>query len=172
MKQMEKSGRMAWYLLLLLVPIGLLQHTWYWQRLPDSVATHFGPGGQPDAWMPRTQAVLVQAGFQVVFPFFLQLLGRLSAILPISMVNIPHREYWLAPERRQATLGWVYGMLSCTGVAMSLLMLGLSHLTFQANITHQPLQMKPFFFVLSLFLAAVFSLVFLSFRRFGQPPKD
>ncbi|MFM7165162.1 MAG: DUF1648 domain-containing protein [Planctomycetaceae bacterium] len=167
---MAQSGRLAFRILLLLVPVGILQHSWYWYRLPESVATHFGPGGQADNWMPRLQAVLVQAGFQVVFPFVMLLLGRLTYVLPVSMINIPWREYWLQEDRRSDSLAWMSGMLSWISVGMSLLMLVLSHLTFQANMTRQPLQMVPFFCLLGMFMTFVFSMVLLSFRRFSRPP--
>ena len=168
---MEQSGRQAFRILLLLVPVGILQHTWYWQRLPESVAPHFGPAGQADDWMPRTEAVLFQAGLQVVFPFVLLLLAKLTSVLPVTMVNIPYREYWLHPDRRADSLSWLSGMLSWISVAMSLHMLVLSHLTFQANVSRQPLQMVLFFCLLSSLLIFVFGMVRLSFRRFSRPPK-
>jgi len=167
---MAQSGRRAFQVLLFLVPMGILQHCWYWQRLPDSVAVHFGPGGQADNWMPRLQAVLVQASFQVVFPFVMLLLGQLTYVLPVSMINIPWREYWLQPDRRSDSLAWMSSMLSWISVGMSLLILLLSHLTFQANMTQQPLQMVPFFCLLGVFMTFVFSMVLLCFRRFHRPP--
>ena len=167
---MAQSGRLAFRILLLLVPVGILQHSWYWYRLPESVATHFGPGGQADNWMPRLQAVLVQAGFQVVFPFVMLLLGRLTRVLPVSMVNIPHREYWLHPDRRHDSLAWMSGMLSWMSAGMATMMLVLSHLTFTANVSRQPLQIVPFFCLLVIFMSFVFSMVLLSFRRFHRPP--
>jgi len=87
------------------------------------------------------------------------------------MVNIPYREYWLHPDRRADSLSWLSGMLSWISVGMSLLMLVLSHLTFQANVSRQPLQMVPFFWLLAGFLIFVFGMVRLSFRRFSRPPK-
>lgn len=167
---MQKSGRLAFRILLLLVPVGILQHSWYWYRLPESVATHFGTAGQADDWMPRAEAVLLQAGFQVVFPFFILLMGKLTSVLPVTMVNIPYREYWLHPDRRKDSLAWMSGMLSWMSMGMSTVMLVLSHLTFRANVNRQPFEMLPFFCLLAAFLAFVFSLVGMSFRRFTRPP--
>ena len=30
-----------------------------------------------------------------------------SALLPSWMINLPHRDYWLAPERRYETFQWL-----------------------------------------------------------------
>jgi hypothetical protein len=62
------------------------------------------------------------------------------------------------------------GMLSWMSAGMATMMLVLSHLTFTANVSRQPLQMVPFFCLLVIFMSFVFSMVLLSFRRFHRPP--
>jgi hypothetical protein len=41
------------------------------------------------------------------------LIGR----IPIRMINLPRRDYWLAPERRARTLAWIASWGCCFGAA-------------------------------------------------------
>lgn len=86
--------------------LSLGQHAWYWPQLPDRVATHFGIDGQPNDWMSRTSSTLMLCGIQLGLPLFLAGVMSLANRLPDSMINIPHREYWLHPDRRAATSLW------------------------------------------------------------------
>jgi uncharacterized membrane protein len=83
-------------------------------QLPERVASHFGLDGLANGWMSRGGYVafvcLIPLGVAAVFFGASALIRR----LPAAWVNIPCREYWLAPERRAATavflrnrLGWM-----------------------------------------------------------------
>lgn len=46
------------------LPLLFLAVTWallayFWPHLPDPIPTHWGPGGQPDNWMPKPQGALI-----------------------------------------------------------------------------------------------------------------
>ncbi|MFM7056265.1 MAG: DUF1648 domain-containing protein [Planctomycetota bacterium] len=147
--------------------VTLLQHGIYWRLLPERVATHFGADGVPNDWMNRTPATLVLGGFQLVFPLVLLSVVRLLKWIPNGLINIPHREYWLATERREASLAWLEGPMSSIAGLTAVLMVTTSHLTFRANMQSGRLEEIPFFVCLILYLAATFRLVFRILRRFG-----
>jgi len=68
--------------------------------LPERVATHFSASGQPDGWMSRTAHVAFTLGGAAVAAGFCAGPIYLTRFLHASAINIPNREYWLAPERR------------------------------------------------------------------------
>src|SRR5688572_25688071 len=74
-------------------------------RLPPVVASHFGPSGEPDAWMSRGAFAcftLLPLGVVLIVSFLAPLLVEK---LPPALINLPNKEYWLTPERRsEATL--------------------------------------------------------------------
>lgn len=72
-------------------------------RLPPRVASHFMAGGAANAFMPRTDYLLLMIGVMVVVPTLVAGLSALAGLLPPTMINLPHKAYWLAPERRDAT---------------------------------------------------------------------
>ena len=166
------SPRFGLWLCCLYAALTLLQHLSYWRELPERVATHFGPGGEPDDWMDRTSAAILLGGFQLVFPLLLLSVVRLLKWIPNGCINIPHREYWLAPERRESALAWLAGQMSGMAVLTGALMVATSHLTFRANVRAGRLEEFPFFVCLAIYLAGTFLLVIRILRRFGRVPQQ
>ncbi len=103
--------------------------------LPDRVATHFGIDGQPNGWMTRSGYIAFISAFGLGLPAFTIIAAFLSRFLPSWMINIPNRDYWLAPERRPYTDAYVLRFclwLACLEVG---LVGGMHYLTVVANRT-------------------------------------
>jgi tRNA A-37 threonylcarbamoyl transferase component Bud32 len=101
--------------------------------LPERVATHFGFNGQPDGWMSRRAYLAFEYGFPALIAGLFAGLSALVRMLPAWCINIPRKDYWLAPERRALTgrllrnrMGWLLCLLT-------LFFAGLHVLTVQAN---------------------------------------
>jgi uncharacterized membrane protein len=71
--------------------------------LPAHVASHFDIEGQPNGWMSRDGLVKFMIGFGIFMPLFVVGMMAVTGRIPVSFVNLPNRDYWLAPERRKAT---------------------------------------------------------------------
>jgi uncharacterized membrane protein len=74
------------------------------QQLPATVASHFDAHGVANGWMDRTLFLLLMVLVGLLMPGMAVLLSVLLRWVPDSQINLPHREYWLAPERRAATI--------------------------------------------------------------------
>jgi uncharacterized membrane protein len=101
--------------------------------LPASVATHFDLQGQPDGWMSRESCVAFTLGLGLVMPAFIVVVMAGASRIPVSFINVPHRDYWLAPKRKQAAVAILqrYSLwFACMNV---LFVTGLHWLTVQAN---------------------------------------
>jgi uncharacterized membrane protein len=138
--------------------IGIGLQAVYWPYMPERMATHFGPSGRPDGWMSRTSAVVFQAVLQIGLPALFIAIAWTLPRFPNSMINLPHREYWLAPERRAATLQHMSRMLLHIALAISIFIPIIGHLVFDANRRDGPLSMFPFLIALAAFLGAVFGI--------------
>jgi hypothetical protein len=106
--------------------------------LPARVASHFDIYGQPNGWMSRETCVGFTLGLGVLMPAFIVGMMGGAGKIPVSFVNLPHRDYWLAPDRRQAALAILlrYSLwFACMNV---LFVTGLHWLIVQANPPHQP----------------------------------
>jgi hypothetical protein len=138
--------------------------------LPAQVASHFGRTDQPNAWTPRDTYVAIMVGAATLLPLFLvTLITWLPRIFP-GAVNLPNRDYWLAPERRERSLaafadfGWAFGCL------LTLFIVGVHWVVVVAN-TSVPTQLpdRPFQGLIAGFIAAMCLWTVALCLRFRRP---
>jgi len=99
-------------------------------RFPDKVATHFNAGGIPNGWMTRSQHVTGMLVMGIGLSLFIVGVFLLMRIAKGELINLPNREYWLAPERKAETLDdllsrgvWLACMMVAFDAALHLLIL-------------------------------------------------
>lgn len=127
-------NRIAIVVFLLLSATCIVHGLYYYPRLPDVVASHFGAGGRPDAWSGKGTFIavyLVSVSMNVII--FLGIVFGIQR-MPDSMLNLPHKEYWLAEERRQETFQFFTQYFIWFGIATSLLLLDIFHQTFMVHL--------------------------------------
>jgi hypothetical protein len=84
-------------------------------------------------------------------------------------VNIAHRDYWFAPERKTQTLDYLFKMACKLGVLMVFFFVGLNVIIVLANNSNSVLMPKlHFFVVMALFLLGLFSWVVVLFLKFRK----
>jgi uncharacterized membrane protein len=159
------------WILLALFAGALAQLGWYLPRMPELLASHFGAAGTPNGYLSRGAALgLHLALLGTLAVIFLVLPGFVTR-LDSRRINLPHREYWLSPERRAETLASIRARLECMGCATMAFVLVVMELLFRANL-HPPavLPMEMFWPVLGCFMA--FSTLWMAtfVRRFARPP--
>lgn len=142
---------------------------WLYPQLPDRIATKFGTAGTAIGWSSRSGWLTVQ----------LFSLGLLTALMvglrfglrwiPSSLINVPHREYWLAPERLEQSCALIGDLILWLGLAMLAFLTALQHLTLRANLAAEPRMAAAFWFVLGLYLAAMAAGIVWLYRRFRRP---
>ena len=107
---------------------------YYYPKLPDEVASHFGAGGEPDGWMSKTSFItfyLVFTGFMALM--FLGMSFGMSKI-PVSLFNLPNKDYWLSAERKQETFDFMFWYFLWFGSATLLLLLDILYQSFQVHL--------------------------------------
>jgi uncharacterized membrane protein len=136
-------------------------------RLPERVASHFGANGVANGWMSREGYVWFMVG--VVTFVSLTMLAAFGSVrfLPSGIVNIPRRDYWLAPEHRDETARTLlhYGLL-LVGLN-SLFFLALHLLVAAANEAQPPKLSNDVWWLLVAFLTTTGVLTFKLYRRFA-----
>ena len=138
--------------------------------LPEVIGTHFGPSGAANGFMSRAFFVRFMLIFVVVFPLALNfLIGRLLK-LPNSRINIPHREYWLAPERRADTVVRLQRHMQFFGVMLAAFLCYVHWQVVQANAHSPPvLDNVRFSTGLATFMAALVTWIVILRRDFRPP---
>lgn len=142
----------------------------HYDDLPDQVASHFDAGGNVDGHSSKAGfalGILAIAAFDL---FFFAALGPLLRRLPNNLINVPHRGYWLAPERREATLVAMTDQMCWFGAVTQLLMAGVAWLSMRATLA--PPDAPPGYghwILLGCYLAYTAFWVVQLLRRFPRP---
>ncbi len=127
------SERWRGLLVVLLAAAGLMFVLATAARLPDIAATRFDLGGTPNVFMDR-QGYRWLMGFLVgVVPLFVAFLPTLIGRRWPQLLNIPNRDYWLAPERRADTLASVGSRTMLLAAVMIAFMCFTHWLVLEAN---------------------------------------
>lgn len=156
------------FVALLVAACGLLLATA--GALPDRVPTHFGAGGLPNAWMTRSGYTIFMLAFTLGLPVVVAAAIGLVPRLAPRVVNLPHRDHWLAPERRDDSLAFL-GRQGCRlGCLMVLLAAGVHWLILRASRLSPPrLEEGLLLAMLGVFLVALAVWIIAMFRRFPRP---
>jgi len=120
----------------LMLVAGLLQWARFYPLLPERMASHFGYDGAPNGWQPKDGFFLlmlvVAMGSTSIITF---LSPRIIASRPDNKINLPHKSYWLAPARREATFRFIAAQMAWFGCAVLFVLLFGTYLAIRANLS-------------------------------------
>ena len=139
-----------------------------YHQLPQRVASHFDAAGAPDDWMSRPWHVGLMQGAALGLSALLMGIFSTIRFFPAWCINLPHKEYWLAPERRGATMDFLLRMGAWLATFETLWLLAIHLLVVAANRT-QPVRLTSGIWGLLLgFLAVIGGWMFTLFWRFQR----
>jgi uncharacterized membrane protein len=118
-----------------LLAVGVAQVFLYYPQMPDVMASHFDASGHPNGWMSRQVFMAIHLSMLAMVAACFLWLPRITPRFPLHLWSMPHRDYWLAPERREQTMDYVQTQMVWCGVATTLFLLAVSQLAFEANLT-------------------------------------
>jgi len=125
-------------------------------QLADPVATHFGSGYLANGWMTRDGYLAFSLAFSVFLPVVIAGLVVWLPRVASGPLSLPNRDYWLAPERRAATLESITVRAIAIGSLFAIFMAGVHWLILEANAAVPPqLPARLFWAMLIAFLAAL-----------------
>lgn len=140
--------------------------------LPAMVVSRFGPGGVANGFMGKGTYEVFMLALVVGVPALVAFSTRLLRHMPPEFVNLPYRQYWLAPERRAATFESLSSLALGFAMALAVFLSFCHWLVVRAHATQPPELPGTWFFAgLGLFGAFMLSWIFVLFRRFGRPPR-
>jgi hypothetical protein len=159
------------HLFLIVAAAAVVQISVQMRGLPPVLATKFDFEGVPVAWMTAGSVRALEFGLLAVLLVGFWLLPRLLAYQPTTYWRIPNKEYWLAPERRAATIESLRGLISWMGVIVLLLFMAVSQLVFDANLRSPPhLASDALVWLLLSFVFFIVMWVWVIVRQFARAP--
>lgn len=112
----------------------LAQAVYYYPLLPERVASHFGPSGRPDAWSGKDAFIEIYVGVIAFIAVLFSGMGFVLRKIPDSMINLPNKDYWLSPGRRQETVDRIARQAFWFGSATLVLMLDVFRQVFRVHL--------------------------------------
>ncbi len=164
----EPSMRGFWVVL-----IGAAAFVWIsGSGLPPLVASHFGLGGQADGFMARGDYLAFMLIGTVAIPLLIVVPQRLVETIPPRLINVPNREYWLAPERIGSTLDYLRNHAVWFAVLFTALLCFVHWEVVQANMRSPArLAAQPFLIGLVTYVVAVLLWIAAMVRHFRRRPE-
>jgi uncharacterized membrane protein len=142
----------------MLIALAAVQFFYYTPRLPDILASHFGKAGSVNAWQTKTAFFSMELAIIVLATVVSFSIPRIIAAMPVSMINLPHKEFWLSPQRRDDTLAYIRVWTAWLGCALLAFLLFVMELVYRANL-HTPPQLNMAAFVPALLAFVAFDTV-------------
>lgn len=139
------------------------------RQLPSTVASHFAASGVADGFMPRGMYTGFMLALLVGLPALMVLLTWHSLGRTGSGINLPHKAYWLAPERREATIASLRASLLWFSAGLVVFLCYVHGLVVLAHAQQPPrLDDTWFFGGLVVFITGVFTWLMKLYARFRR----
>ena len=162
MQNGKGTGRFALYIACAAVFVWLTS-----MGLPPLVASHFGVGGTANGFMTRSFYTRFMVTFVIGLPAFMVLVSWCAVGNAKARLNVPNRDYWLAPERRAGTVAFLRAGILWFGVLLVTFLCYAHALVVLANEVLPP-QLSESWFLggLVVFFVVLFIAVRAFLRRF------
>lgn len=143
---------------------------WHYPQLPASMAVHFNAAGVPDRWSPKSEFLTTWILMTLLLGGLFAGLRVLVRFLPAGYINMPRREYWLAPERAASTRAEVGDVVLALGGVILASIWALNHVILRANLRESPdLGLRPWV-IMAMTLVAMAVLLLKTLRRYFRSP--
>jgi hypothetical protein len=153
----------VFYLAWLLFVVAVLGLSPY---LPEEV-------GDPGKTMSREAFMWFILGMGVFIPWQCTQGVRWIALRWPDAINLPNKDYWWAPERRQASLAWMVGHMHTLGIQVLVLFAALYYTELQSAQPHWPQVNALGGSIGASLLAAWFGWwIWKNYQRFPAPPAN
>lgn len=144
-----------------MLAIAAVQIAYFYPQLPGVIASHFDISGAPNSWMPKSAFFGLFCFIYVFYAVLFWLLPHLIMASPASLINLPNKDYWLSPGRREITAHLIGDQMAWFGVALTAFLIAVCQLAIVANLPGRSGNLgSGIWWLLGLFLA--FTLVWLA----------
>ena len=168
---MQKSSLPKLVFVLLAVGAALYFSSFY-SQLPEVVASHFNGRGVANGWQTKSAFFGVLVAVSVLAAVVGFGIPRIIISLPVELINLPNKRYWLAPEHMAGTMEFLNQFFAWFGCAVFTVILVTFDYAVQSNLhpDHRP-DATRLWFLLAGFLVFVVVSIVRMFLRFGRVPR-
>lgn len=169
---MKKRLAIALGLCLLILLVGAAELARAYPHLPPQVAQHFNLQGQPDGCCSRARYVALTVTLWTVLPGFMLMVATSIYYVPDKFVNLPHKRYWLAPERKESTRLALANRMVWLPTTMALFLVALNHDVIVANLAKPPRAPDSLWWIAGAFVVVTCAWTAETYWRFRRPSNE
>ena len=156
------------FIFTVLICVAIAQSIYYFPRLPEVMASHFDGLGDPNGWSTKAVFFGIYAGMLVLsIVIFMVIPNKFLHRSKLSL-NLPNKEYWLAPKRTDQTVAFIRSHMMYFGIVNVLLAIYVVQLVILANFNDQPRLNSTIVWALLIYFAYVAIWLIRFFIRFRR----
>lgn len=162
------NARLAKIIFTFLFLVAIFLPVFFINQLPERVASHFDLNNQADGWMSKSGYMFFHFGIVIFFYLTFWGLSVLIPKFPPSLINLPHKEYWLHESRKETTIITIQAMMLWIGNLCLALFVYVFYEILKANVSGTE-KISSFSWVsVILFLFATMIIVIKYIRHFSK----
>ena len=158
-------------ILIALIFVTVIQVIVYYPQMPEVSASHFDGSGHPNGWMSRNAFFAMHLGIVALLAFIFLFLPSRLGFMSYKTWNIPHRDYWMMPERRKETTQIVQNQMLWCGAASMAFIIVVIQLTIEANLNRPVELSSAVLWLLGGYMVFMLSWAIRLIVRFSKVPK-
>ncbi|HZP34235.1 MAG TPA: hypothetical protein VFB23_12830 [Candidatus Acidoferrales bacterium] len=141
-------------------------------QLPRVIASHFDQHGFANGWQTKQSFFGTFAGMTALGAFLVFALPTTVSVLPARWINLPHKDYWLGPEQRAASLRFLSAWFAWFGCAVYFVIVIAFDFAVETNLRplHQP-NIARLWYTLAFLIGFTIIWTRRLFARFGRVPR-
>lgn len=128
------DSRLPKLIFALLVLYAAVHFSYYYPQLPGVVASHFDGHGTPNGWQTKSAFFGVFVGVSVLAVLIGFGIPQIIAALPMQLINLPNKRYWLSPEHVKETTEFLKAYFAWFACAIYLVMILTFDYAIQSNL--------------------------------------
>ena len=167
------DSRLPKFSFVLLAGYAAFHFSSYYSQLPDVVASHFNARGVANGWQTRPAFFAVFVGVSVLAAVIGFGIPRIISAMPLQLINLPNKQYWLAPDHLAETRALLNNYFAWFGCAVFLIIIVTFDYAIQSNLhpDNRP-DVSRMWYILAVFLAFVAVWIIRLLTRFLRTPQE
>ncbi|HEY1422032.1 MAG TPA: DUF1648 domain-containing protein [Candidatus Acidoferrum sp.] len=154
-----------------LILVCLLMMAYYYPQMPERMASHFAADGRANGWQSRDVFFLLMLLVSSTSAIVGFLAPRQIAARSNTRINLPHRDYWLASERREQTMQFISATMAWFACGILFVLISGTFLALRANLgPEHRFNSEAMLAVLGGFLLGLLGLLVRLVRHFQKVP--
>lgn len=163
---MSNFWKILWVFTLIILAVQMFI---YYPELPQKMAVHFDFKGNPDGWSSKDSFLGLWILAIILVNMWLPLMGLIIKKFPKQLINLPHKDYWLADEKRkQHAMAVTENMMAMIFSVVNLLFIYLMKYTYDLNIKGHSVFKIWVIFIPVIFII-IFPIIYL-YKKLRVPP--